>query len=116
MAEIKIQWEQRVAGRMPGDIETIEESPFIAACILQRRCKVVAPAAAPIVGVFEDPASVLAQAEEKAHAAQAKLDADRAAAVDAAQAADDDAKTALAAADAALAAAEAPEPEVTPSA
>lgn len=119
--EITIEWDQRVAGREPGQRETVEETPFITACIAQGRCAVIAPPApAP---VFEDPASALAVVEETAKAAKAKFDADqaeqaqidahRAAAVDAALKADEDAKAVLAAADAALAALQ---PIVTPEA
>ncbi len=100
MSQVTIEWTQRVAGRMPGTVETVEETAFITACISQRRCDLVvdAPAPAPILGVFEDPASALKAAEEKAEA-----DAAKAVALAAAQKADEDAKAALVAADAALA-------------
>ncbi len=92
MAEVTIVWDQHVAGRDVGYTETVEETPFIAACIAQLRCHVIAgvasapvPAAPmsytlpdPIVGVFEDPASVIAEAAAKvaeAHAAELAAEA-----------------------------------------
>lgn len=81
MSEVTIRWDQRVAGRNIGDVETVEETSFIAACVKQLRCHVVSgpvvapvveapvlsPVAtpAPILGVFEDAASVEAEATEK---------------------------------------------------
>lgn len=52
MAEITIRWNQRVAGRFPGTVETVENTDFIRACIGQGRCDSVgyepeAPVAEP---------------------------------------------------------------------
>lgn len=41
MSEIKVVWNQRVAGRFPGHVETVEETTFILGCIKQGRCEVV---------------------------------------------------------------------------
>lgn len=50
MAAVTIQWDQRVAGREPGDIETVEETFFILGCLQNLRCHIIdAPEAGPEV-------------------------------------------------------------------
>lgn len=41
MAEVTVRWTQRVLGRAPGEVETVESTPLIEACILQGRAEVV---------------------------------------------------------------------------
>lgn len=56
MAEITIRWNQRVAGRFPGTVETVENTAFVRACIGQGRCDDITPPALPIepeLPVFE---------------------------------------------------------------
>ncbi len=48
MANAKIQWLQKVAGRQEGDLETVEiDTPFMRGCLKQRRFKVLEYVAAP---------------------------------------------------------------------
>jgi len=65
MSEVTIKWEQRVSGRRVGDVETIERTPFIDACLKAGRAveevdetvekpKKHKPAPKPIVGALAE--------------------------------------------------------------
>jgi hypothetical protein len=41
MTEITVRWNQRVAGRFPGYMETAEETPFLLGCLANNRCELV---------------------------------------------------------------------------
>lgn len=50
MSAVTLMWDQRVAGREPGDVETVEETPFIIGCLANLRCHIIdAPETSPEV-------------------------------------------------------------------
>lgn len=48
MSEVRIRWTQRVAGRHPGDTETLELTPWVEAVIAAGRAVVLAQDASPV--------------------------------------------------------------------
>lgn len=56
MSSVKIEWSQRVNGRHPGLVETVELTPFIEACAAQRRLRILQHI--PTEGIFMMPESV----------------------------------------------------------
>lgn len=75
MSEITVEWSHKVAGREAGQTETVEDGLFIRGAIAGGHAvqiagpEIIEPVVTsvytlpdPIVGVFEDPASVMAEA------------------------------------------------------
>lgn len=48
MSEITVRWDQRVAGRHPGAIETAEKTPFLLGCLAQGRCTLLSEEPSPV--------------------------------------------------------------------
>lgn len=86
MSEVTVRWNQRVLGREPGHIETVELTPLIEGCLTQGRCvqvageQVVAPIEEAWNGLGPVPAALSPEpspaevaAENALHAAEKAL-------------------------------------------